>query len=114
MRSNHSFFQVKESDLETNYELIKEILMAVHAMCPTTSWKQGVPHLKDFQVSWLLIIMPNVKTSIMVLAMQDLASRTKGAFVYTTCLLNYHKEFYNKRGGKTVIKETMLHFRILE
>ena len=43
---------VFEKDLVFNYEVIKEVMMSIHGALPLVL-PQGIPPLKDFEVSWL-------------------------------------------------------------
>lgn len=80
--------QAMESDVDRNYQLVKEVLVALGAR-----WATGVPHFADFTV-----LGPHVHPSHV----------SEAACLYATLTFNWHKEHYKRRGGKGLVRETRL------
>lgn len=71
---------VDENDLEKNYELVRDVVYALWEHWLGTTWEKEVPNLFDFESAFLLLSLR----------------------------LNYHIDELQRKGGKSLIRETQV------
>ena len=120
--------QVYEDDVERNYQLLVELLIALKDVLR----QDGLPFVKDLQAMWVLDVSSMETQNFSDIALGAWCSFLhilivlwpanslvwwavhtsipnqclhQGGYLLATLLHNWHKPLYTKRGGKTQIKE---------